>query len=599
MIRRIVDSVSLLANSQPKSTMDSLLNSISDVEHTHLLNSDYHMTAEVAVSRSIPELSSFDCTVNNSGHSECDSFERSFDSGLLADSSSSYIEPKVGPSISTSGSSGSDDDSCHVQRLHARKQSKSPGVVDLSKLTSRALPGGPSLHHTRHQPVLAGRKKEPHRTRNNGVSCLAIGTGRKKGALKVDSNSETTDGGMANQTDPLIMELEPRILSFYRDLNALELQVPTRYLSNIYRPVLKNLASEYELLILSVEKDRSGPSLILRKRGSLQQKQELQLEEKKRLEMEKRKAVEAMIDQLKESGNEEKREEKEIKMENSKSNEISCQASFDEQGREIGRKRSKRIRKNRERQRRQIQNMKKPKLVDAEMQTVPETYWLCPWCVRHISPSSQIGHEPICRAGVKQKLKQLELKTRLEERNLKIEFRRRERLGLPPISKAGDTKQSSGKVIGKNNGSKVVDGNNHRKSLKTKSNKCDTTSKSADITSSDNVLSKLDEVHPNDIEAMIKLMKLVCCEPKCTSLANSDHPPTGIKCMKCSQSYCPKHRPIGRHKLCPDSESVDVPLAADTKASIACGWDLEEKRNALKTAMRERKAQLRELRERN
>ncbi|VDP79481.1 unnamed protein product, partial [Schistosoma curassoni] len=44
---------------------------------------------------------------------------------------------------------------------------------------------------------------------------------------------------------------------------------------------------------------------------------------------------------------------------------------------------------------------------------------------------------------------------------------------------------------------------------------------------------KLGEVHPNDVEAMIKLMQRLCTESKCKLLADSDG-------LSLSNSKCPK-----------------------------------------------------------
>lgn len=100
---------------------------------------------------------------------------------------------------------------------------------------------------------------------------------------------------------------------------------------------------------------------------------------------------------------------------------------------QMGRKKARRIRRDRRRQEEARKRVVKPKRVDSEMQTVPEDHWLCPWCWQHIPPEALCGHEAVCRAGVRLKQKAQELKSRLEQRNADAEARRRQRLGLPPL----------------------------------------------------------------------------------------------------------------------------------------------------------------------
>ncbi|CAI2738332.1 unnamed protein product, partial [Dicrocoelium dendriticum] len=110
----------------------------------------------------------------------------------------------------------------------------------------------------------------------------------------------------------------------------------------------------------------------------------------------------------------------------------------------VGRKKYRRLRRERRRLAKQLNTVKKPSKTTSSMQTVPEDYWLCPWCLQHIAPEKQCGHEPICRAGVKQRQKENELHSRLAQRKAIAEEQRRLRSGIP-LSSNNRTKQPNGK----------------------------------------------------------------------------------------------------------------------------------------------------------
>lgn len=94
-------------------------------------------------------------------------------------------------------------------------------------------------------------------------------------------------------------------------------------------------------------------------------------------------------------------------------------------------------------------------------------------------------------------------------------------------------------------------------------------------------------------------MQRLCTESKCKLLADSDGLSlSNSKCPKCKRAYCLVHRPIGKHTACPLNSELTNKECDGTTTSIACGWDSNEKKEALKLALRERKAKLRELRER-
>ncbi|CAH8665709.1 unnamed protein product [Heterobilharzia americana] len=346
------------------------------------------------------------------------------------------------------------------------------------------------------------------------------------------------------------------------------------------------LAAEYELLILFIGKDRlHDECLVVRKRGTLQQKQELELEEQREKQRQKQLKEKEAIKEFTEQGEKIKIELKkpQVGTEEHEHHEMSCQASFDEKGREIGRKRARRIRKERQRNKQAEHNKKKIVKVDSFMQTVPEDYWLCPWCSEHIAPVSQCGHEAICRAGVQQKRKEDELKARLKQHQLYMEAKKRQRLGLPPLK---GQQQRKSEIVHSRSRSRNRDKSNTRSVGNTTNPTIKAKTASA----------KLDEVHPNDMEGMIKLMQRLCTESKCQLLADSDCVSlSASKCSGCKRAFCFVHRPIGKHSACALKQE---PASSENITSVACGWDPDEKKEALKLAMRERKAKLREMRQR-
>uniref|UniRef100_A0A095A0U2 AN1-type domain-containing protein n=1 Tax=Schistosoma haematobium TaxID=6185 RepID=A0A095A0U2_SCHHA len=593
MIRRIIDSVSLLVDPEPQNNMELLTDKDYSVNASMDDDSDnVNKDASNGLSDMSPSFTGrLESYLSNGCINECSS-----SSIALSNSNSCYI--------------ASEDNECSLFNTptneatvtlpvrSVRNQSQSPGMVDLSSIPLRSLPGGPSLQHARDRLKLNTRKKETYRCQNNIRSCLTAPVCRK---IEQDNGDFETDGCFS-QVDPLVMELECYILPFYRNLTECELKLPIKFAAKIYR-------AEYELLILSVGKDRlHDECLVVRKRGTLQQKQELELEERKEKQRQK---------QLREKEAKETVDKKEeIKIEKLQTGngnlnghqEMCCQASFDEQGREwhlfiqIGRKRAKRIRKERERRKQAERNKKIIHKIDCSIQTIPEDYWYCSWCNEHIPPISQCGHEAICRAGVQQKQIEIELKTRLKQHQLHIEAKKRQRLGLPPLKNEqqhNNSKKKNELIFHSRSQS-----HNHRD---TKSDKLNSTKQEKKLTPDINnptikaktASAKLGEVHPNDVEAMIKLMQRLCTESKCKLLADSDGLSlSNSKCPKCKRAYCLVHRPIGKHTACPLNSELTTKECDGTTTSIACGWDSNEKKEALKLALRERKAKLRELRER-
>ncbi|CAH8595875.1 unnamed protein product [Schistosoma turkestanicum] len=610
MIRRIIDSVSLLVDPEPQNNMELLINKDYSV-NTSMGNDSDNVNA---VSNDLSNMSSsFTGRLNSYLSNDCID-DCSPCTITLSNSNSCYIANENN-SCCLLNTSNNDESMVTLPTRSVRNQSQSPDMVDLSSIPFRSLPGGPSLQHPRDRVKLNTRKKELHKCQNNIKSCLTAPASRK-----IEQNNDDFEtGGCFSQADPLVMELECYILPFYRNLTECELKLPTKFATKIYRSILKQLAAEYELLILSIGKDRlHDECLVVRKRGTLQQKQELELEELMKEKQRQKQLKEK--EEIKEIT--EKKED--IKIEKLQTNngtlnkhqEISCQASFDEQGREIGRKRARRIRKERERKKKQVeQNKKIIQKIDCSIQTIPEDYWLCPWCNDHIPPISQCGHEAICRAGVQQKLKEAELKTRLKQHQLRMEAKKRQRLGLPPL-KTEHHHQQQQHHNNKNEFMPNSRSQSRNRDIKTdKTNLIKQEKKSTTIPphinnptiKSKTALTKLNQLHPNDVDGMIKLMQRLCTESKCQLLANSDNLSlSNSKCFQCKRAYCFIHRPIGKHTACPSSSSSSINEEGGagtggdgvSVTSTACGWDLDEKKEALKLALRERKAKLRELRER-
>ncbi|CAH8874585.1 unnamed protein product [Trichobilharzia szidati] len=507
MIRRIIDSVSLLVDSESQNNMEFFNDR--DLNTNTFVESDSDDN-----NKNVPGvLSNTTCSFTDGLESflSNDCLKEYAPSSItLSNSNSCYIANE--DDLHQFSSSSDEEAAVTLPKPSTRDESQSPDMVDLSSIPLRSLPGGPSLQHPRSRLKLNTRKKEAHKCQNNIKSCLTAPASRK---MEKD-RSDFKTGGCFTQADPLVMELECHILPFYRNLTEIELRLPAKFGAKMYRSLLKQLAAEYELLILSIGKDRlHDECLVVRKRGALQQRQELELEEQKEKQRQKqlkekeaaREAVE-QIDKVK------------IELEKSQTDtghqEISCQASFDEQKPEIGRKRAKRIRKMREQQRRAERNKKKTVTVDSFMQTVPEDYWLCPWCNDHIPPESQCGHEAICRAGVQQKKKENELKARLKQHQLYVEAKKRQRLGLPPL-KNHQQQQHKSEITHSRSRSRNRDKSNANKhEAKSTGNITNPTIKAKTASA------KLNEVHPNDMEAMIKLMQRLCTESKCQLLADSD-----------------------------------------------------------------------------
>ncbi|GAA29533.2 hypothetical protein CLF_104564 [Clonorchis sinensis] len=524
-------------------------------------------------------------------------------------SNSSDIEKRSTPSPGTPG--------------FTRRQSPSPGAsIHSPPLRGRQLPGEKLFEPKKQKPKVLEqqltkfhclpepqRSSQPVQCKNKVNENQSTENAQLKQAAEgkavvsshdAASSSEVGVGGTSCQMDPLVMTVECMILPFVRNFNEVELRIPSSRLTKDHRRILKNLAAEYELLVLSATKGPVDQStLVVRKRASLIQRQQAELERKRQREEEER----ARRLALEEENRLRLLREAEEKMNAAATRQSTCcQTSLEEPKPEVGtgRKKYRRLRNERRKLAKAKPPPAKPKMVDSCIQTVPEDHWLCPWCLQHIPPVAQCGHEAVCRAGFKQKQKELEAKSRLQQRNANAELRRKQRLGLNPLPKE---KRKSHKVT-----SAMVDASGRSRSgtrlairekkLKHKSLTRPRSSSRTDPKRQTTAVVKLDEVHPNDLGAMARLMQRLCREPQCKQLADagdSGSRPGGVKCPNCRHIYCDHHRPLGMHTGCPVEPEAD---SVAVGCSIACGMDLEEKRAALKSAIRQRREVLMERRQR-
>ncbi|VDP78397.1 unnamed protein product [Schistosoma curassoni] len=232
MIRRIIDSVSLLVDPEPQNNMELLTNKDYSVNASMDDDSD---NVNKDASNGLSDMSSsftgrLESYLSNGCINECSS-----SSIALSNSNSCYI--------------ASEDNECSLFNTpkneatvtlpvrSVRNQSQSPGMVDLSSIPLRSLPGGPSLQHPRDRLKLNTRKKETYRCQNNIRSCLTAPVCRK---IEQDNGDFETDGCFS-QVDPLVMELECYILPFYRNLTECELKLPIKFAAKIYRGILKQV----------------------------------------------------------------------------------------------------------------------------------------------------------------------------------------------------------------------------------------------------------------------------------------------------------------------------------------------------------------------
>ncbi|KAF6774592.1 hypothetical protein AHF37_06105 [Paragonimus kellicotti] len=473
MIRRIVDSVSLLIDTESQHNQDCSRDSPTNPEfdstdynffgsHAAQLSVDSN-TKSNGISCSSPFLShcssipSSPVTLSpNEPVIDCGLFGSYSQTGILSNAISCYVAPKEKAERNFPPSSllqaqhnllhHSVSDEDHLERHSSsspspvrhrvRRQSLSPKCsVNLNSF-KRQLPGGPVLQPQRPQPQ--NRVHRPHLTQVSSAFVRKKETTEQFDRLHpkptveqiatpsaVDDESDLKDVGVegtASQADPLIMSVECLLLPFIRSLTELAAENELLILSASSVVVLKGLFEQ--------------PTIVVRKRAALIQRQQTELECRQR-------EAEAHAQRLAAEKAEERLKalcEIEGNQTLPTHRDTCCQASVEDSKPEtgLGRKKYRRLRNERRRQAKAAltQASKRTKLVDSCIQTVPEDHLLCSWCLQHIPPEAQCGHEAICRAGVKQKEKERELKIRLAQRKADVETRRRQRLGLQPLIKA-------------------------------------------------------------------------------------------------------------------------------------------------------------------
>ncbi|KAA3670370.1 uncharacterized protein DEA37_0011286 [Paragonimus westermani] len=290
MIRRIVDSVSLLIDTESQHNQDCSGDSPANPEldstrYNFLGSRAVQLTVDSdaesnRISCSSPFLSHCSSTPSspvtlspNEPVIGCGLFGSYNQTGILSNAISCYVAPKEKAERNFPPSSLLQaqhnlinrplSDANHLERHSSsspspvrdrvRRQSLSPKCsVNLNSF-KRQLPGGPVPQPQRPQPQ--NRMHHPHLTQ---VSSAFV---REKETVErsdqhhprpaddqmatpsvVDDESDLNDvgvGGTASQTDPLIMSVECLLLPFIRNLTEVELRVPANRLNKAQRRILK------------------------------------------------------------------------------------------------------------------------------------------------------------------------------------------------------------------------------------------------------------------------------------------------------------------------------------------------------------------------
>ncbi|KAF5395695.1 hypothetical protein PHET_11701 [Paragonimus heterotremus] len=293
MIRRIVDSVSLLIDTESQHNQDCSGDSPTNPEFD---STDYNFFGSHAVqltvdsntesnriSCSLPFLSRCSSIPSspvtlppNESAIGCELFGSYSQTGILSNAVSCYVAPKEKAKRNFPQSSlheahynilhHSVSDADHLERHsssspspvrhHVRRQSLSPKCSLNLNSFKRQLPGGPVLQPQRPQPQ--NRAHRPHLTQ------VSSGVVRKKETTEqfdrphprpateqmttsaaVDDESDLKDVGVegtASQADPLIMSVECLLLPFIRSLNEVELRIPANRLNKVQRRILKRVS---------------------------------------------------------------------------------------------------------------------------------------------------------------------------------------------------------------------------------------------------------------------------------------------------------------------------------------------------------------------
>lgn len=246
MIRRIVDSVSLLSDADREQTDLSLLSCSGSSSALVGNSNDSKITLRNRSASSTESSDSVDINYTNL-------FTPYGPLTTISSSGSCYIaqksESKVYPHAS-------DDERVKISRspsaITARRQSPSPGGVDPSCVASRQLPGGPLLQQRvqRTQPI---RKKEHGKCVGSATklskSTRAIKNFKSEEVASANEENHSEFTGTASQVDPLAMSVECYVLPFLQDLKAIELRIPEENFSKAQRRILKTVSISLVLFI--------------------------------------------------------------------------------------------------------------------------------------------------------------------------------------------------------------------------------------------------------------------------------------------------------------------------------------------------------------
>ncbi|VDD74499.1 unnamed protein product [Mesocestoides corti] len=272
--------------------------------------------------------------------------------------------------------------------------------------------------------------------------------------------------GTSCQCNPCDIEMEARIMPMVMDFSQLEMRLPAESVSPDEKKVLKRMAAENDLLLVTVGKGKSK-FVVLRKKASLIQRQA----EQKQAELEAKKAEEQAIEEAKRLAEAEQERLAQISAIPSY-NIASIQTTPSEivrQSLELNKRNNQnKARRNRQwvlnqedlpsetpmnsaarrkakrqadrqkaKQEALAQRARERRRREAVVQTCPPDWLICPWCKNDIPPAEQCGHLELCRAGYRQQDREAKAKAQLEHYRIAAENMRRRKQNLPllPTSK--------------------------------------------------------------------------------------------------------------------------------------------------------------------
>uniref|UniRef100_A0A5K3ETU3 AN1-type domain-containing protein n=1 Tax=Mesocestoides corti TaxID=53468 RepID=A0A5K3ETU3_MESCO len=416
--------------------------------------------------------------------------------------------------------------------------------------------------------------------------------------------------GTSCQCNPCDIEMEARIMPMVMDFSQLEMRLPAESVSPDEKKVLKRMAAENDLLLVTVGKGKSK-FVVLRKKASLIQRQA----EQKQAELEAKKAEEQAIEEAKRLAEAEQERLAQISAIPSY-NIASIQTTPSEivrQSLELNKRNNQnKARRNRQwvlnqedlpsetpmnsaarrkakrqadrqkaKQEALAQRARERRRREAVVQTCPPDWLICPWCKNDIPPAEQCGHLELCRAGYRQQDREAKAKAQLEHYRIAAENMRRRKQNLPLLPTSKKCENTPTPVQEKN----VHRSLSRRGSSRSRSKPTDA-NLSAALKKQALIEAQLKTVHPNDVNGMVRATHSVCAHPDCVRLIGSL---AGSSCAYCSLTLCPQHRPPHTGHECSAAPKPKPPKQPTNKhVDIAAGEDLEERQAFLKERLRER-----------